>query len=129
MSNETIGSVSCEACGVSADVAQTKRGKGRYLYTRCPECGTDQRTGKAVQTRLWHSTVWREGKKPLSPPPNVSERQEQPEKEPKQELEDFLPTTEKEPIAEEKKNFGVLKTIATVAGLGLVVVAASLKGA
>lgn len=72
VNNPTLGTIACSDCGDSADVRRTSRGKARYLYTCCPRCGTDQRTGKAVQTRLWFGTEWRQGLKPVEAPPNVA---------------------------------------------------------
>lgn len=96
--NPELGRVKCEACGSDASVHQTQRGKGRFLYTRCGNCGVDQRAGAAVQTRLWNETQWREGLKPEEAPPNLKNDDwkppttltEQPKTEPK-------PATEKQP--------------------------------
>jgi len=119
--NPTLGNIRCE-CGLMADVCQAKRGKGRFLYTRCADCGTDQRTGKVQQTRLYYASKWREGVEVVRPP-NVPEQQpEEPAPvqviEPKAEPE---PQPKKEPDAEPKKNgnkggWGLL-----VAGLAAVV--------
>lgn len=123
MANETLGTITCPDCGGLADVAQTKRGKGRYLYTRCPSCGPDQRAGAAVQTRLWLETDWRDGKKPLNPPPNAK-LEAKPE--PKQPESDFDPITEMQPIADQKAEGGAkfLKVGAALMGFGLVALAA-----
>lgn len=130
MSNPTLGTIACPDCGGLADVAQTKRGKGRYLYTRCANCGPDQRAGAAVQTRLWNKTDWREGMKPTSPPPNVIDTPVvQAKAEPKRELDDYDPATEPEPIDRaEKPGSGLFKVLGVLGGLGLVAVAA-MKGA
>jgi len=69
--NPVLGSIQCPTCNQSATVHKTTRGKGRFLYSRCMECGPDQRTGKAVQRRLWEQTDWRDGMKPESAPPNL----------------------------------------------------------
>lgn len=71
--NPVLGEVECSGCGGNATVHQTQRGKGRFLYTRCTECGPDQRAGKAVQQRLWNETRWREGQRPEAPP-NVNQQ-------------------------------------------------------
>lgn len=63
MANETLGTIECTECGASADVKQTKR-RGGHLYSVCPNCGPDQRTGEAVQSRLWRGTEWRDGVDP-----------------------------------------------------------------
>ena len=68
--NDVLGYVKCEA-GNRASVHQTKRGKGRYLYTRCDCCGCDQRNGAVFQTRLFNSTEWI-GDKPEAPPNYVA---------------------------------------------------------
>lgn len=65
-----LGTVECSGCGGVATVHQTARGSGRYLYTRCPECGADQRTGARVQSAWWRSAEWRDGA-PDVPPPNL----------------------------------------------------------
>lgn len=58
MSNPVLGTMVCGGCGGQATVKQAKR-RGQYLYTQCLECGIDQRTGKAVQNEIWHSTEWK----------------------------------------------------------------------
>lgn len=65
-----LGTVECSGCGGVATVHQTARGAGRYLYTRCPDCGADQRTGAKVQSAWWRGAVWRDGA-PDVPPPNL----------------------------------------------------------
>lgn len=64
--NDVIGYIKCESGG-RATVHQTKRGKGRYLYTRCECCGCDQRNGAAVQTRIFNNAEWL-GDAPEAPP-------------------------------------------------------------
>lgn len=71
--NPVLGTITCNGCGGVASVHQTQRGKGRFLYTRCGECGADQRTGRAIQARLWNETEWREGAEKVRPP-NVDEK-------------------------------------------------------
>jgi len=44
------------------------------LYSRCPNCKTDQRTGPEVQAYKWHNTVWLNGE-PEQRPRNVPEKQ------------------------------------------------------
>lgn len=65
--NPVLGTIQCRECGQQATVHQTQRGKGRFLYTRCPECNADQRTGQTFQARLWRETDWREGANPVKP--------------------------------------------------------------
>ena len=72
LQNPVLGVIECSGCGGECTVHQTSKGQARYLYTRCPECKVDQRTGKAVQTRLWSQTSWRDGVEP-NKPPNVNE--------------------------------------------------------
>ena len=69
--NPVLGAIQCPTCQGEATVHKTTRGKGRYLYTRCIECGPDQRTGRAVQKRIWEGAEFRPGLKPQNPPPNV----------------------------------------------------------
>lgn len=64
--NDVLGYITCESGG-RASVHQAKRGNGLFLYTRCDCCGCDQRTGAAVQTRLFNGTTWR-GDTPKAPP-------------------------------------------------------------
>ena len=81
--NPVLGTIECDGCGGVASVHQTARGNGRFLYTRCGECGCDQRAGAAVQKRLWMNTEWRPDASPIKPP-NVPDEieQKEPEKEP-----------------------------------------------
>lgn len=65
-----LGTVECSGCGGVATVHQTARGAGRFLYTRCPDCGADQRTGAKVQSAWWRGAEWRDGA-PDVPPPNL----------------------------------------------------------
>lgn len=92
--NDVLGYTACEA-GKRASVHQTKRGKGRYLYTRCDCCGCDQRNGAAVQTRLYNTTQWL-GEPPEAPPNLILTTENEPK------------TTEKkavvEPVVEPKKD-------------------------
>lgn len=63
-----LGTIECGGCGGEATVHQAARGKGRYLYTRCPNCGADQRNGASVQSHIWHNANWREGVEKVMPP-------------------------------------------------------------
>lgn len=74
--NPVLGTIACNECGGQATVHQTQRGKGRYLYTRCTECGPDQKTGAAFQRRLWSGTDWRPDAEPV-PPPGLEEQPRQ----------------------------------------------------
>ena len=47
------------------------RRKGAHLYTRCDDCGIDQRTGAAVQNRLFYGADWVDGAPPI--PVNAGE--------------------------------------------------------
>ncbi|MFC3151788.1 hypothetical protein ACFOEK_12180 [Litoribrevibacter euphylliae] len=70
-----IGYIPCSECGRRASVHQAARGKGRFLYTRCDECGCDQRTGKAVQTRLYYGMERVVDDVEIKRPANVPEEQ------------------------------------------------------
>lgn len=70
--NPVLGYIECSGCGDRCSVHQTTRGSGRFLYTRCGSCGVDQRTGAAVQSRLWYGAEWLDGA-PSIPPPNLVE--------------------------------------------------------
>ena len=98
--NDVIGYIDCDDCGERATVHKTNRGKARYLYRRCG-CGCDQRTGSAVQSRLFHETKWL-GDAP-APPPNVNHLKvvdtvEEPVNEPEGEPDDKPKTTKKKPL-------------------------------
>ena len=66
-----LGRCPCETCGASMAILQNVRGN---LYSRCPNCKTDQRTGPEVQAYKWHNTVWLNGE-PEQRPRNVPEKQ------------------------------------------------------
>lgn len=85
--NAVLGVMPClGGCGSVATIHQAARGKGRFFYTRCGECGCDQRNGKAVQQAIWDGAEWRPEKWPegfeLVPPSCVSTEKAEP-KEPK----------------------------------------------
>lgn len=65
--NPVLGTLECGDCQGTATVHRTKRGKGRYFYTRCPNCGPDQRPGKAVQERILAGVVWRDNAAEVDP--------------------------------------------------------------
>ncbi len=69
-----IGYIHCDDCGERGTVHQSARGKGRYLYKRCG-CGCDQRTGKAVQTRLYFGMDRVVPDEEIKRPMNVPEQQ------------------------------------------------------
>jgi hypothetical protein len=50
-----LGHCPCEGCGKRAAVFQNVRG---YLYTRCDDCGADQRNGVKPQTYMWTNSEW-----------------------------------------------------------------------
>lgn len=61
-----VGRMACPSCESRIPVYINARG---YFYTRCIECGTDQRNGKAVQTHVYLNTDWTG--EPPAPPRNV----------------------------------------------------------
>lgn len=67
MANDVLGYAPC-GCGKKKQVMQAKR-KGDHLYSRCDDCGLDQRTGARVQQKLWDSAEWID--EPPTPPENV----------------------------------------------------------
>ena len=67
-----IGYIHCPDCDTRATVHQQQRGKARFLYKRC-ECGCDQRTGAAVQTRLFYGMERVVDDVEIKRPPNVPE--------------------------------------------------------
>lgn len=115
MANQELGRIKCQECGGIAGVYQAKR-KGNHLYTRCGECGVDQKTGKAFQGRLWKQTEWNPGLQPIKPD-NVTESETEAETET---VTDFDPTeTEPETDAEPSKTGGAgLKVALGVLGVG-----------
>lgn len=120
-----LGSISCTGCGGDATVHQTARGAARFLYTRCADCGADQRTGGRVQTRLWFGTDWREGLQPDVSPPNLIDEspdlvtgkaaQEEPKNKPKNEPERADWAADEE--AEEPGKAGVFWLVGGALGL------------
>lgn len=52
MSGETLGTFPCDGCNGENLAVIRKRKNSRYLYTYCPECKTDQRSGKQRQLFL-----------------------------------------------------------------------------
>ena len=123
--NDVLGYTKCEAGG-RASVHRTNRGKARYLYTRCDCCGCDQRTGAAVQTRLFTTTEWLNGAPDA--PPNLLTTAIQPKNEPKLQSKteplqpDFEPKVEAVPQPkEEPKGMGFLTMAGAALGvLGLI---------
>ncbi len=118
--NPVLGEIKCEDCGGAATVHQTARGAGRYLYTRCGECGPDQRTGAAVQTRLWYQTTWRDGA-PEAKPPNLREPKQEPEEPKTKPVEEPNPEPSKPAENQGKTGFwwllgGVGAVVAILAG-------------
>lgn len=61
-----VGRMDCVGCGSRIPVYINARG---YFYTKCMECGTDQRNGKTVQTHIYLNTDWTGD--PPAPPRNV----------------------------------------------------------
>lgn len=130
MANDELGRIKCE-CGATASVFQAKR-KGAHLYTRCPSCGLDQRTGAAVQSRLYWLTDWNGGIKPTKPQgvgdaPTEAQPKKPTDKQPKA-VADFDPSTETESVKATEKPTesepkGNLKAV-----VGLIVIFAGLGG-
>ena len=103
VNNPALGIIACRDCDGVATVHQTSRGAGRFLYTRCTDCGPDQRTGAKVQTRLWHGTQWEAGQPDIKPPNVVDDFSE---KEPANGLDssmDFEPEPDDESSGEPSK--------------------------
>jgi hypothetical protein len=66
--NPVLGTIVCGGCNGQATVHAAKRGRGCFLYTRCTECGVDQRTGAQVQTAIFKAVEWRADVEPVRPP-------------------------------------------------------------
>ncbi len=114
--NPVLGTIACNECGGQATVHQTQRGKGRYLYTRCTECGPDQKTGAQFQRRLWSGTDWRPDADPV-PPPGLEEQPRQaavPEPDPEPTSEPKKSTSE--PEQPRKPGLGAVALLAGVIG-------------
>ena len=127
MANDELGRIKCN-CGKTASVYQAKR-KGAHLYSRCPDCGLDQRTGARVQNRLYWETDFNGGGKPPrpegvseSPPEKVTETEP---KKPAAGSGDYVPPGEPvtEKVTETEPKNGLK------AGVGLIFIMAALGGA
>lgn len=106
-----VGTEHCNECGTLARFFQVQKGhRTGYLYKRC-ECGCDQKTGAAVQSR-WLQNMQRTGE-PMIPHPLEQVREPEPEQEPKPE--ETLDNSGGEPEPESKKT-GLI-------GLGILLVA------
>lgn len=131
MANDELGRIACD-CGKVASVYQAKR-KGAHLYSRCPNCGLDQRTGKRVQEKLYWLTDWNEGRKPPMPegvtetkPDWLTEKKTEPQpKKPAATEQDYVPdsVSETEQLTEKQPKTGLK------AGVGLLLIMAALGGA
>lgn len=105
-----VGRMACPGCDSRIPVYINKRG---YFYTKCAECGTDQRNGKAIQTHIYLSTDWM-GETPPPPrcvdPADLVQEPESTEPEPAPEPENLPVPTEPEPApapAQNRKTPGV----------------------
>lgn len=110
-----VGTEHCNECGTLARFFQVQKGhRTGYLYKRC-ECGCDQKTGAAVQSR-WLQNMQRTGE-PMIPHPLEQVREPEPEPEPKKA--EPLDNSEGEPEPENKKTgligLFILGTAAAVA--------------
>ncbi|MBQ0721018.1 MAG: hypothetical protein KBT88_03535 [Gammaproteobacteria bacterium] len=123
VNNPELGEILCKDCDEMATVHQTARGAGRYLYTRCANCGPDQRTGAKVQTRLWFTTQWKGGEPDIKPPNVEDSNKKEPESEP--ENADFEPENESDENGGEPSKTGAWPWVA--GGFGLL--ALIIKGA
>ena len=66
---EVVGHIECSGCGGEAAVFQNVKS---YLYTRCGNCGCDQRNGRKVQERLYWTMQKLDGAA-LERPANIGE--------------------------------------------------------
>ena len=64
-----VGRMTCPGCGDRIPVFQNVKD---YLYTRCANCGCDQRNGEAVQVAMWSAMEAIEGAE-IRRPRNVPE--------------------------------------------------------
>lgn len=134
MANEILGYMPCaeEGCEEQAAIMQALR-KGAHLYTRCPECGLDQRSGRQRQLNIWRAAKWKG--EPPTPPSNIEAflvTGEKPKPKPRAIEPDWSPDEEVEPQAAPQKAgagepngkpaAGVfLAGLGLVAGLGLII--------
>lgn len=130
--NPVEGVIRC-SCGEVATVHRPRGKRSRFLYTICPQCGTDQRTGNPVQE--WIKNNMAEGVESLSqqvvePKPEPIGLQAEPEAEtvtePKANLTETVtePETETKPKtdpkpAPEKNSKGALMALCLSIVLGL----------
>ncbi|AYM04226.1 hypothetical protein D8911_14580 (plasmid) [Levilactobacillus brevis] len=131
MANEIIGYMPCTGAGCDqrAAIMQATR-KGAHLYTRCTDCGLDQRTGKRVQLAIWRAATWKG--EPPTPPANIEGELvagEKPKPKPtaiepdwSPEQETAKPAAAQEAEPNRKPGAGVfLAGAGLVAGLGLII--------
>jgi predicted nucleic acid-binding Zn-ribbon protein len=64
-----VGRLECSGCGDSIPVFQAVNS---YLYTKCPQCGVDQRYGARIQAQRWFGMVPIDGAQ-VTRPVNVPE--------------------------------------------------------
>lgn len=77
---KAVGTEHCDECGTLARFYQVQKGnRTGYLYRRC-ECGADQKTGAAIQTR-WINRMARTDE-PMIPHPLDQVREAAPEPKP-----------------------------------------------
>lgn len=96
-----VGYIQCDGCGNRATVHQAQRStKKGLLYTRCDNCGADQRTGAAVQKRWRQQLEPQPGYEHLKEP--VDEPAEEPDKPATAEPEAKPVVTEPEPTEQPK---------------------------
>ncbi|GGI85888.1 hypothetical protein [Shewanella gelidii] len=94
-----VGEISCGVCNAVAEVRQRSTGK-KLLYTYCPNCKADQRTGKQIQA-FWAENMQSVGtigtRQPEPAPEPITENA------PETDTGDDIPEWEPEqPKAEEK---------------------------
>lgn len=118
--NPVIGVLRCPYCNEAATVHEANR-RGRHRYTICPDCGTDQKTGKPFQSYIAANMVDSLDDLPQTAPPLGLQTEAKPtnptESEPKQTESEPKKSTELEPkqTESEPKNTPVMLAVVTVA--------------
>lgn len=110
-----VGKMVCGACGDIMEVRQKKVGK-KLLYTCCPNCKTDQRTGAKIQAFWRENMVSPEQDIAVTPPKANSQPTET-----KTELAEWEPEV-LPPETENSKDKTETSTISTSVTIGVAVV-------
>ncbi|WP_017191177.1 hypothetical protein [Vibrio harveyi] len=106
MEKEILGYITCRTCMTPKAIMQGTGKRERYVYGRC-ECGVDNRTGTAAQSKMKRV-------KPLEEIQEEIEALNQPKVEPKQE-----PQPEPKPVVNQPQPDSEPKPMGTAACVGI----------